>query len=391
MSKEINKILDESRKDLLNLGFKNPLISHSQRAKQIMIVDELATEVYRLLYVNGREMSFEPSDEAENIAQEYSDELDSDESLEPPDDSDLNSSPEARHTDRILQTALPSQKLQSRLLTIHNDARTYLEEQGVNILFLAIGFLHWYEDAATAQEARRAPLLLIPVELSRKNALARFQLRYTGDDIGDNLSLMEKLRAAEFNIELPKIDDSEEFDIQEYFDAVAQSIKSKKRWKVMQNEMTLAFFSFGKFLMYKDLDPACWQQNNGGAGFSVLKSLLGDGFAEQESSYVDETHIDDILSPAEVHQVKDADSTQILAILDVNSGRNMVLQGPPGTGKSQTITNIIAECIGCGRKVLFVSEKMAALDVVKSRLDEVGLGDAVLELHSHRTNKKKGA
>ena len=87
--------------------------------------------------------------------------------------------------------------------------------------------------------------------------------------------------------------------------------------------------------------------------------------------------------------MKDADSSQILAILEVNSGRNLVLQGPPGTGKSQTITNIIAECIGSGKKVLFVSEKMAALEVVKRRLDEVGLGDAVLELHSHKTNKKK--
>jgi len=141
--------------------------------------------------------------------------------------------------------------------------------------------------------------------------------------------------------------------------------------------------------MYKDLDVQAWAEVARGGGFSILDALLIDGFNEAESNYGDETHIDEVISPADVHQVKDADSTQILAIIDVNSGRNLVLQGPPGTGKSQTITNIISECIGNGKKVLFVSEKMAALDVVKRRLDEVGLGDAVMELHSHKTNKKQ--
>lgn len=330
---------------------------------------------------------FYPAEDEQELEQETLSAVDSNKSLGRSDEPDSGNLPATRHTDTILQTSLSSQKLQSRLLSIHNDARTYIEEQGVNILFLAVGFLHWYE-APAAEEARRAPLLLIPVELSRTNARARFQINYTGDDIGDNLSLIEKLRN-EISIDLPKIEDGEEFNIQEYFDAVAKSINVKQRWTVVPNEMTLGFFSFGKFLMYKDLDPSGWEQNGGGTGFSVLTSLLTEGFLEQASSYIDETHIDEVISPADSHQVKDADSTQILAILDVNSGRNMVLQGPPGTGKSQTITNIIAECIGAGRKVLFVSEKMAALDVVKRRLDEVGLGDAVLELHSHKTNKKE--
>ena len=95
-----------------------------------------------------------------------------------------------------------------------------------------------------------------------------------------------------------------------------------------------------------------------------------------------------ILAPQEVHHVVDADSSQVLALLDVNQGRNLVVQGPPGTGKSQTITNMIAEALGAGRTVLFVSEKMAALEVVKRRLDAIGLGDACLELHSNKTAKK---
>ncbi len=392
MSNEVIKKLEASRKELLDVGLRNPLINHQLRAKQVKLADELSTEIYRMLVLEGNEMSFDGLPEKEIDSESGQVTL-----FDAVDQNDLQTQPvyeelaegqlAARHLDRKLQTSLSSQKLQTRLLSIHNDARSYIEEQGVNILFLVLGFLHWYEDDSS-QEARRAPLLLIPVELKRASAQERFQLYYTGDDIGDNLSLIEKLKG-EFNILLPRITDAEEFAVQAYFDSVAQAVASEKRWSVVSNDMTLGFFSFGKFLMYKDLDPVAWTGENKGNGHSIIESLLIEGFREQASAYGDETHIDAVISPADIHQVKDADSTQILAILDVNSGRNLVLQGPPGTGKSQTITNIIAECIGNGRKVLFVSEKMAALDVVKRRLDEVGLGDAVLELHSHKTNKKK--
>src|SRR5690606_8542922 len=87
--------------------------------------------------------------------------------------------------------------------------------------------------------------------------------------------------------------------------------------------------------------------------------------------------------------VMDADSSQLLALLAVNEGRNMVIQGPPGTGKSQTITNMIANALGQGKKVLFVAEKLAALEVVKRRLDTIDLGEACIELHSHKSNKKE--
>lgn len=387
--------LEISRKELLDLGLRNPLINHRTRAKQVKVVDELSAEIYRILVTDGRNMSFDalPGKKVEELSERKSEEngafdaLNREDLLAQPDEDLGEGQLAVRHTDTRLQTNLVSEKLQTILLSIHNDARTYLEEQGVNILFLAFGFLHWYESPA-AKEARRAPLLLIPVELHRSNAQERFQLAYTGEDVGDNLSLYEKLKA-EFNIELPKIENSEELDINVYMALVADAVKSDEAWHVEANEITLSFFSFGKFLMYKDLDSQAWVEEARGGGFSILESLLTDGFREPESSYGEETHIDEVITPADVHQVKDADSTQILAILDINAGRNLVLQGPPGTGKSQTITNIIAECIGNGRKVLFVSEKMAALDVVKRRLDEVGLGDAVLELHSHKTNKKQ--
>ena len=385
--------LETSRKELLDLGLRNALINHRPRAKQVKVVDELSTEVYRLLVEGGRAMTFEalPEELAEALSSDNrqgavpSDTPTLEQLLRQPEEEE-NGGVAGRHRDTKLQTSMVADKLQSRLLSIHNDARTYLEEQGVNILYLALGFLHWYE-TPSASEPRRAPLLLIPVELTRTSAQERFRIAYTGGDITDNLSLLEKLKA-EFSLSLPEIGDAEALDPSAFFTSVEGAIAEARRWKVERNEITLGFFSFGKFLMYRDLDAGVWP-GAGPQNHHILSALLSEGFSEPPSAYGDETHIDEVISPAEIHQVKDADSSQILAILDVNAGRNLVLQGPPGTGKSQTITNIISEAVGAGRRVLFVSEKMAALDVVKRRLDEVGLGDAVLELHSHKTNKRQ--
>ena len=153
----------------------------------------------------------------------------------------------------------------------------------------------------------------------------------------------------------------------------------------------LGFFSFGKFLMYHDLDEDRWPPDARPGEHPLLRALLHDGFAAEEEprdAIEEDAPLDDFLEPSRSNLVVDADSSQTLAVLDVNRGRNLVIQGPPGTGKSQTITNLIAEAIGRGKSVLFVAEKMAALEVVKRRLDAVGLGDACLELHSHKASKK---
>lgn len=394
MSAEAIERLEVGRKELLDLGLRNPLINFRDRAKQVKIVDEISTEIYRLLVIEGRKLRFEalPEKKAEEISEQEAeqgekfDSADWENLLVQPEDDLENGQFAERHLDTKLQTSLKSEKLQKTLVSIHNDSKTYLEEQGVNILFIALGFLHWFE-TPSAKEPRKAPLILVPVELARASAKKRFKVSYTGEDIGDNLSLVEKLHT-EFNINFPTIEDADDLDLDNYFNSVSEAILGDERWSIEKNEITLGFFSFGKFLMYKDLDPEHWKANVNGEGFSVLDGLLTNGLSEPECKFDDDVDIDEILTPKELYQVKDADSSQTLAILDSVSGRNFVLQGPPGTGKSQTITNMIAECLGQGRTVLFVSEKMAALDVVKRRLDEVGLGDAVLELHSHKTKKK---
>ncbi|MBU0476159.1 MAG: DUF3320 domain-containing protein [Bacteroidetes bacterium] len=269
---------------------------------------------------------------------------------------------------------------------MHNNARTMIQEQGVNILYLALGFMHWY-DSDTSDTARKAPLILIPVTLERLSAKERFSVNYSGEDVGTNLSLEEKLKA-QYSIKLPEIESFEDLDIEEYFRKVQKKIGGQTNWVVKNDEIVLGFFSFGKFLMYKDLDRNIWSEDNLPENHDILQALLGDGFKNITSILADDTKIDEIIEPDKTNQIVDADSTQILAILDVNAGHNLVIQGPPGTGKSQTITNIISEALGQGKKVLFVAEKMAALEVVKRRLDNTGLGDAVLELHSHKVNKR---
>jgi len=378
--------MTQSRKELLDLGLRNPLINHRSRTKQIAVIDERSAEIFRILCVEGRTMTFNAM--PDNTLVDSGGLTGMDSSMTPsPEDSRA-----AHNVDTRLQTSLDKAVLQRRLLSIHRDAKTHIEERGVNILFLALGFLSWYE-SSSAQEPRRAPLILVPVRLERSGVQGKFRLSFTGEEIGTNLSLVEKLRS-EFDIEFPPLPDLESLDISEYYRHTRHAIKKIARWEIQSNEITLGFFSFGKFLMYKDLDPETWIDSKyleprvgSGKGVSIVDAVLGDGFNQVGSSFSDDEKIDDIVDPSKTFHIRDADSSQILAILDVMSGRNFVLQGPPGTGKSQTITNIIAEAVGHGKKVLFVSEKMAALDVVRKRLDESGLADAVLELHSHKTRK----
>jgi very-short-patch-repair endonuclease len=392
MSIDILSRLNAARTELLDLGLRNPLINFRTRLRKIDVVDELSAEVCRILVTEGKAMTLIPAliksqDENGQDVLELFDESDpSSKMIFADGDEGEENGIAKRHIDVKLQTRLSPASLLAKLLTLHNDAQTYIEEQGVNILFLALGFLHWYESESSDDE-HRAPLILVPVELSRSSARERFFITYNGEEIEANLSLYEKLKR-EFSIKLPNLISDEDISITKYFSAVNKKIEGQARWRIAQNEIVLGFFSFGKFLMYKDLAVDAWPKESSLSDHPILTAILGEGFRESSPMVSEDTKLDALLSPDDVRQVLDADSSQIIAILNINAGHNMVIQGPPGTGKSQTIANIIAESIGLGKKVLFVSEKMAALEVVKRRLDRVGLGDAVLELHSNKTHKK---
>ena len=140
--------------------------------------------------------------------------------------------------------------------------------------------------------------------------------------------------------------------------------------------------------MYRDLDPENWPTDSKLTDQVMLRSLLSDGFETREPLTSEDMSIDAHIEPGEMLHIVDSDSSQTLAVHDVRRGRDLVIQGPPGTGKSQMIANVIASAVADGKTVLFVAEKMAALDVVKRRLDQAGVGDVCLELHSNKANKR---
>ncbi|MBT9392106.1 DUF3320 domain-containing protein [Hymenobacter sp. NST-14] len=384
--------LEAARQELLDLGLRNPLLNFRPlAARGVTVVGEQAAAVLDILVRRGRPMSFAALPEApartgwkgdpERAARRAAAlglELPAAPAPPPPPVVDL--------LDSHLQTLETAERLHRRLLNTYYAARTSLEEQGANILYLALGQLIWYETDASP-EPRRAPLVLVPVELVRAGPAERFRVRHTGAEVEGNLSLQARLRA-DFGLPLPLPDD--DVNLPDYLAAVAAVVAGRPRWQVQPDVLELGFFSFGRFLLYRDLDPAAWPADQPLLAHPALAALLDPaaGFPVAPPTHSAADFLDDVPAAAALHQVLEADSSQLLALLAVQEGRHLVIQGPPGTGKSQTIANLLAEAIGAGRKVLFVAEKMAALEVVKRRLDALGLGVACLELHSHKANKK---
>jgi very-short-patch-repair endonuclease len=388
--------LDKGRMELLDLSTRNRLIHmpRGSKIKAVEVVDEMTAEIFRLLVIEAKALSFASGRRAEGEAvpaegaagdQEAGDEITV---LAQPEDDPIDERGIAqRHSDNRLQTRLTSEGLQKRLMTLYLDAKTLQEEQGVNVLFLALGMLKWFEDQNSDRE-RFAPLILVPVSLERGNARERFKLRWLGEEPSSNLSLSALLRR-QFGLDLPQFTEGDEaFDPALYLERVAKAVSSQGRWSVQPNDMTLGFFSFAKFLMYRDLDPEVWPKGRGLSGHPLVSGLLGEGFPAGEALIGEDEPIDPHIPPENLIHIVDADGSQTVAIHEVRQARNLVIQGPPGTGKSQTIANAIAAAVVDGKKVLFVAEKMAALEVVKRRMDSSGVGDICLELHSNKANKR---
>ena len=391
---DFHQKIDLARRELLDMGLRaNPLLNFRAGTKSLNVVDEQAGSVFNTLVNQKKAMRFLPvpaAYEKADIEQSEQNSLELiAESEEQPQLPALcehlnHQRGDERFADLYLQTSLTAEKLDTTLLKIENEAHTLLQEQGVEVLYLAIGFLTWFEDS-NSSTPRLAPLLLIPVELRRTSAKEVFSIAWTESDPGPNLALAAKLKG-EFRVVLPDFDD--ELDPEEYFQQVQTSIASQPRWQVNQNAMALGLFSFGKFQMFTDLDPARWPEEHSLSLHGVISGLLGDGFTGDAELLAGISDHPNLKSPEILQLIKDADSSQTEAVLSVMQGANLVIQGPPGTGKSQTITNIIAEGLAQGKRILFVAQKMAALKVVKQRLDDSHLGDAVLELHSHKSTKK---
>ncbi|MBC6405270.1 MAG: DUF3320 domain-containing protein [Rhodospirillales bacterium] len=378
----VREELEKARRRLVETGTRNRLIHVNRsaaRTNALNIVNERSADIFDLLRLQSKRMRFRARDKEDPDEEAESDGLRL--AVAEPDESDL----EIRYRDLFLETRLGPETLQRRLLRLFTDARTSEEEQGVNILYLAMGFLRWFE-SDSSQTRREAPLILLPVELVRDDRRATFDLRARDTEIATNLPLQERLWA-DFRLELPEIAEDETFDPEAYFDNLAGRIESRDRWSLDRDGMHLGFFSFSKLLMMKDLELERWPEE-AFEKHPVMGRLLGGGFERTAPLFGPRERLDPRLAPADLLHVVPADASQTRTIEEIRAGRNLVVQGPPGTGKSQTIANIVAGAVHDGKTVLFVAEKMAALSVVHDRLRHVGLGDLCLEIHSRAANKK---
>ena len=297
------------------------------------------------------------------------------------------------HTDSdCLQSLLYPKDLETRIKHIKQQAESSLSETGSNVLYIAIGFLEWAESKDSSMR-RLAPLFTLPVKIEKKSKTKNggydsFEISLLDDGLLSNVTLHEKLKN-EFGLELPLLD--EDIAPEEYFNLIEQNILAhEKGWKI-QRKACMCLLNFTKQAMYQDLDPSIWPESHSIEQHPVIQQLFSKVAKEKENHSFDiEYEIDEIADINEKFPIiYDADSSQHSALIDAVKGENLVIEGPPGSGKSQTITNLIAAAINNGKKVLFVAEKMAALNVVKDRLDKADLGGFCLELHSHKSNKLK--
>lgn len=269
---------------------------------------------------------------------------------------------------------------------IRKYARSSIEETGNNILYLAFGCLEWSDK----DRKLFAPLILLPVELTKaatRGGTKTYYLRAADESPIGNVTLKERLRRDFLiNLPLPCIN-ADGLDLSNYFDEVAKSISDRNDWAV-GNLLNLALFNFSGLGLYEDLDPNVVTKS-----LLVRQLLAAEISAEELPPEIDvvaeDQHVDhpDIAKRVPV-LITQADASQFAGIADVMSGRSMVIEGPPGTGKSQTITNIIANALSVGKRVLFVAEKKVALDVVYNRLAEAGLKPYCLRIESDKTNKR---
>lgn len=282
------------------------------------------------------------------------------------------------------RTSLPEKEIRKRLKELYLASRSLYNETGVNSLYVAVGFLSWREK--DGDEFHQAPLLLIPAQLVRQTASPGYKLQRTDEDAAVNFCLLELLRS-QFGIPIKDVVGGGFGDGDPDFNAVfrcfADAIQNKKDWSISTG-IALGIFSFSKVVIWKDLTDHFdeFRRNPFVAHLAEGTGLYDDGVKVFPPEEV-EKHI----RPAELLCPLSADSSQLRAVLYSELGKSFVLHGPPGTGKSQTITNIIADNLAKGKRVLFVSEKKAALDVVYKRLSSVGLAPFCLELHSNKCDK----
>lgn len=355
---EIGETLDKWSRQLLDMTKNNKWLNCKDDSKTIAVLSPDPDVLFK--EVDGDSISFEVSfvDEGYGF-------------LELKKESPKQRTPKEKQKNRIY-----IHKTKERSIAqIKKESRDAIEEKGVNVAYLAFGSICWQED----KERLRAPVLFVPIRLEKKSVMAPYVI-HTDDEVIVNPSFSCMLEN-DYGEKLPKYDGE---GLTNYLEKVEELVR-KVQWTVTK-ECKIGVFSFNKIQMYRDIkDNKEIILTN-----TNVRRLLGESpdIGKRSGGNSKERPLQNPL--VELHNVLDADSSQIEAIEMAKSGKSFVLQGPPGTGKSQTITNIIAECLIDAKKVLFVSEKIAALNVVYEKLRECGLAEFCLQLYDNdkKLNKR---
>lgn len=275
----------------------------------------------------------------------------------------------------IVRSYSRAETLNDTATTLIRKARSTQEEVGANTLFMAIGFLKWKANAD--KEFKYAPLVLLPVNL-KKTKTQGIEVELS-DDYQPNTTLLEYLKV-EFGIDVRGVEGAN-LTPMEILAVIRSKTANMAGWLV-HDDIYIAQFTFTRYAMWADIRANIPVYKNNALIASLLSNSNKLGDNKLEGVDEDDGDPKNILTPLS------CDSSQYSAVSESAKGTTFVLHGPPGTGKSQTITNIIANAVDSGKRVLFVAEKQAALNVVKKRLDEIGLGEFCLELHTGKSAQK---
>lgn len=373
-----NKYISKQKiweRKLLDLSLRNNLLNLRVTKNMLQIMDVNIHDLEDLL-VDGKSFSISASADAP-VLKQYNI---LNPSLHPSSPAYQLANEELVHN-RLL-SYYHSDDLDTILTHISRNAKLSIEENGSSTLFLAIGLLQW-RDKKTPTQIRSAPIILIPVELTRRSINSKFVLRSREEEAMINITLLEFLRQ-EYGLDLRNLEelpkDGKGIDVAQLIAQMRRAIMGLKGWDIA-DQVILGNFSFNKLILWNDIA----HQSEEIAKSPIVRSLI-DGQLRIDIQDEEVLDFDDI-NPTALALPIATDVSQLEAIFTSNQNKSFVLHGPPGTGKSQTITNIIANALYQGKKVLFVAAKKAALDVVYKRLASIGLSNFCLELHSNKAKK----
>ena len=355
------------KNSLLDLSLRNRLINYTERSGLPLTVPASSLATLEDLLSGGMAVTLLPSDRLAAVHRERGVAG----AAELPEELLAETLTERRsvHADVTEGGYLP------RLRGLAYRAKTVREETGANNLYLALGSLVWELDGRPL----RSPLVLVPVVLTPVSRTGGYRL--TLDDTGSstpNYCLLEKLRQVH-GLVVPGLVDAEDgagIALDRALQAVREALAEAGLPHRVEPTADLAVLQFAKYRLWKDLDEH-WADLAQNPLVAHLLHEPTEAFADPAPDTAGSVDLDELAAQCPVP----ADASQLRAIAEASAGRTFVLEGPPGTGKSQTITNLLTRAVADGKRVLFVAEKRAALDVVARRLDAVGMGPFALDLH----------